>query len=175
MTSATSSSLMATNLAPTVVQESRRPRIVHLAQTHWVKEKPSNNLPRIWASQKNIADYLMAHPNAMIFNEGELVTYGYPDLPADVRSDVCARFENVNFADLKSLSAAQKRFFARSGAVAALQLLNKLHRPVHRVMSPAQYDGIESRIQAEYRKGNYDTMGQVLRPLVFDQTEQALE
>jgi len=179
-----SSALAALNPMPTNQGTTTRlmqlstPRIVHLAQLHYRSENANNpeEMQCVWASQKAVAQYLLQHPNAIVFRESQTETSEHQNLlhklPQDVAS-VQRTFQGWNSSDLETLNEFQKQCFVILGAALTLHYLGKIHA-VHRAISPEKQASISMQIQQEFRRGNCDVYSQQLAPLLFDQREQAL-
>jgi len=144
------------------------PRIVHLTQCHWIKECESDQDVRslVLDSQLKIAEYLISHPNAIIFDEAPMKRVD-SSVQGSCNEDT-AIFDKSG-PNLINLPDNLKYTLCKQGASHFLGKVN--HRHLYR--SPQRCAEINQQIKNKLRAGNNLHSAQ-LRSLVFDQREQEL-
>jgi len=146
------------------VQKPINADVVHLAQVHW-SPKAENDpimLKSIWESQKAIAEYLLANPDAAVFAEGYSHTLKTPP---------CGPNDNIIPKKLDSLPSNVRKFFIQYGAAQSLYDLGKIEI-IHRSITPKNAAKIDEAIQQERLKET--SAGDELDSLIYEQREQAL-
>lgn len=145
--------------------------IVHLAQCHWHKDYDGpTSEQQIWHSQKTIAKYLLAHPNAIIFDEGTTETT--TSTSHNPSRALKAMFEK-SLKNLDTLDAGLKDDLMQAGSANFLCYMGKVNQ-VRRAISKERKVEIDSEIQKEHQLGNLNPYSDKLKPLLFDQREQEL-
>lgn len=169
-----------TRFAPSNVDlKNIQTNVIHLGQSHWInglKNDPNatQRILRIWNSQKAIAKYLLANPTAEVFIEGRDKTSENAQLDHPENYEIAHElFPNGFPSDLDAMNSSQREFFMRVGAAGTLHYFGKIKK-LHRAISPERYDEREAAMNREFAKGNRNPYSNELKPLVFDQPEEAL-
>lgn len=150
--------------------------VVHLADNHWIKELENNpeHQEKIWNSQKAVAEYLLSHPEAEVFDESVAQTSENAQF-LNPHNFAAAQeiFPDGLPSNLNSLNSLQRRFFREIGATLALHHLGKI-KTLRRAISPERLAEIDAKVEREFARGNRDPYSPELKPLMLDARDEAL-
>ncbi len=146
--------------------------VTYVGQIHSVPDTGSEDDRVIWGSQKKIAEYLRENRHKPIFLEGMNST-SPKYMHAEKVEETHRLFPEQLPENLDLLTPAQKSHFVRYGAAPIMHQLG-IVTDLHPTISAEKDKEIRDKVNSERAKGNFDPLSPVLRPLFYDQREQAL-